>query len=83
MFCRLPKGIALMFTFWYLLAMIENIPTHELAEFLGVTPGFVSNIKAGRKRLPPEYMSRVSERFSISLDDLAKHYQKHKAVKPK
>jgi plasmid maintenance system antidote protein VapI len=63
--------------------MIENIPTHELAEFLGVSPGFVSNIKAGRKRLPPEYMTRVSERFDISLDDLAQHYQKYKSGKTK
>jgi transcriptional regulator with XRE-family HTH domain len=63
--------------------MIENIPTKELANFLGVSLGFVSNIKAGRKRLPPEYMSSVSERFDISLDDLAKHYQKHKAKKSK
>ena len=55
--------------------MLKNIPTIELAEFLGVTPGFISNIKAGRKRLPPEYLNKVSERFGIPIKDLANLYK--------
>lgn len=50
--------------------MIKNIPTKVLAAFLGKTPGFVSHIKKGRRKLPPKDCVRVSNKFGIPLHDL-------------
>lgn len=50
--------------------MIKEIPTKELANCIGKTEGFASQIKNGRRRLPPKYLVKVSERFGISLKDL-------------
>lgn len=50
--------------------MIKDIPTKELAEFLGKTMGFASQIKNGRCKLPPKDVMKVSERFNISPIDL-------------
>lgn len=50
--------------------MLEKIPTKVLAEFLGTTPGFVSNIKSGFRKIPPKYCQRVSKRFGIPLEQL-------------
>lgn len=47
--------------------MIKSIPTKELAEFLGVTTGFASHIKTGRRQIPPKRCVAVSERFDIPL----------------
>jgi DNA-binding transcriptional regulator YdaS (Cro superfamily) len=47
-----------------------NIPTTELARFLGVTPGFISNIKSGNRKLPPKDCVRVSKQYGIKLHDL-------------
>jgi len=50
--------------------VINNISTKTLAEFLGVTQGFISHIKTGRRKLPPKDCVRVSEEFSIPLYEL-------------
>lgn len=50
--------------------MIKNISTKELAEFLGKSMGFASQIKNGRCKLPPKYVLKVSERFGISPEEL-------------
>jgi DNA-binding transcriptional regulator YdaS (Cro superfamily) len=50
--------------------MLNTIQTKELAEFLGVSDGFISQIKTGYRKLPPKYCQRVSKRFNIPLSDL-------------
>lgn len=52
--------------------MIKNIPTKELVEFLGVTKGFVSQLKTEKSKLPAKDCIRVSERFGIPLHELRK-----------
>jgi len=47
-----------------------NISTKKLAEFLGTTPGFISQIKTGRRKMPPKYCVSVSEEFGIPLHEL-------------
>jgi transcriptional regulator with XRE-family HTH domain len=60
--------------------MLNKIPTASLAKFLDVNPSFVSNIKAGKKRLPPKDLERVSKEFGIPITDLVKIYQKGDAT---
>ena len=67
---QLANGIAKYSIRWYILDMIENIPTNELAKFLGTTDGFVSHIKKGRRKLPPKDCVGVSKKFNIPLHDL-------------
>lgn len=50
--------------------MISEIKTNDLAEFLGKSKGWATNIKKGRKKLPPKDVLRVSERFGISPEEL-------------
>ena len=50
--------------------MINDIPTKVLANFLGVTEGFVSQIKTNRRKLPGKYCVKVSQEFGIPLGDL-------------
>ena len=50
--------------------MIKNIPTKELADFLGKTAGFVSQIKSGKVKLPAKYCIAISEYFAIPLHEL-------------
>jgi antitoxin component HigA of HigAB toxin-antitoxin module len=50
--------------------MIENIRTKELAECIGSTTGFASQIKTGRRKLPLRHCLRVSERFGIPISQL-------------
>ena len=50
--------------------MINNIPTKALADCIGSTPGFASQIKTGHRRLPPKYYKLVSEKFGIPIVDL-------------
>jgi DNA-binding transcriptional regulator YdaS (Cro superfamily) len=54
-----------------LLKFISNdIPTNQMAKFLGTTDGFVSQIKKGRRKLPPKYCIIVSKKFNIPLYEL-------------
>jgi|GEM_PF-3693574 len=46
---------------------ISTVPTKQLAECLGSTIGFASQIKHGRRQLPPRKCRLVSERFGIPL----------------
>ena len=50
--------------------MIKNIKTKDLALILGCTPGFISHIKTGRRKLPLKYCRKISKMFSIPLKDL-------------
>lgn len=50
--------------------MMNEIKTTELANFLGKTNGWATNLKKGRKKLPPKDCLRVSERFNIPLNEL-------------
>ena len=50
--------------------MLKNIPTKELAKFLGKTPGFASQIKTGASKLPPGSCIAVSKEFNIPLHEL-------------
>ena len=50
--------------------MITDIPTKELAQFLGVQPAFVSHIKRMRRKLPAKYCVQVSIKYGIPLHDL-------------
>lgn len=59
-----------MYSVCYISHMIKNIPTKELADFIGVTDGFASQIKNGWRKLPAKYCITVSEKFNISLYDL-------------
>lgn len=45
----------------------------DLARHLGYSPSFISNVKAGRKRMPPHWFKHVVEfsNGSISYEDLA------------
>lgn len=50
--------------------MIEKIPTKELADFLNISGGFVSQIKSGHRKLPPKYCAMVSKKYGIPLHAL-------------
>jgi DNA-binding transcriptional regulator YdaS (Cro superfamily) len=50
--------------------MLNKIQTKELAEFLGVSDGFISQIKTGYRKMPAKYCRRVSKRFEIPLSSL-------------
>jgi DNA-binding transcriptional regulator YdaS (Cro superfamily) len=50
--------------------MIANIPTKELAECIGKTQGFASQIKNGWRKLPAKYCVIVSDKFDIPLYEL-------------
>jgi antitoxin component HigA of HigAB toxin-antitoxin module len=56
---------------------LKNIPTKELADCLGKTIGFASQIKNGHRKLPIKYCASVSRRFGIPLKDLRKDISKH------
>jgi plasmid maintenance system antidote protein VapI len=49
---------------------LNDIPTAELARFLSVTTAFVSNLKAGKRPMPPKTALRISETFGIPLWEL-------------
>ncbi|MEY3881058.1 MAG: hypothetical protein RIQ94_1854 [Pseudomonadota bacterium] len=51
---------------------MNNIPAKDLIEFLGVTKGFVSQLKTEKSKLPAKDCIRVSERFGIPLHKLRK-----------
>jgi len=50
--------------------MIADIPTKKLAECLGSTIGFASQIKHGHRKMPPKHCVKVSEEFSLPLHEL-------------
>jgi DNA-binding transcriptional regulator YdaS (Cro superfamily) len=50
--------------------MIDKIPTKKLAEFLDVTPGFVSQIKKGRRKMPPKDCLRVAKAFGLRPSEI-------------
>ena len=50
--------------------MFNDIPTKQMADFLGTTMGFVTHIRKGRRKLPPKDCYRVHERFGIPLHEL-------------
>jgi DNA-binding transcriptional regulator YdaS (Cro superfamily) len=50
--------------------VLNNISTKELAEFLGTSSGFVSQIKMGHRKLPPKDCVRVSKKYQIPLHEL-------------
>jgi DNA-binding transcriptional regulator YdaS (Cro superfamily) len=62
---------------------LMDIGTNELASFLGKTPGFASQLKYGRCKLPPKDCQRVALRFNIPLYELRPdiYPQPKKAVK--
>ncbi len=47
--------------------MIKDIPTKDLAKFLGKTDGFASQIKNGWSKLPAKDCVRVSKEYDIPL----------------
>jgi transcriptional regulator with XRE-family HTH domain len=47
--------------------MLDFISARELAKFLGVTPGFVSHIRTGRRPLPIKYAKLISQRYGVPL----------------
>jgi DNA-binding transcriptional regulator YdaS (Cro superfamily) len=50
--------------------MIKDIPTKQLAECIGKTVGFASQIRNGHRKLPPKYCQMVSKQFGLSLHAL-------------
>lgn len=50
--------------------MIKDIPTKDLANCIGSTAGFASQIKNEWRKLPAKYCISVSKRFGIPLHDL-------------
>ena len=50
--------------------MIESIQTKKLADFLGVHASFISQIKAGHRKLPAKDCMRVSKEFDVSVHEL-------------
>jgi hypothetical protein len=49
---------------------LAHIQAAELAECLGVTPGFARKIKAGRRPLHQKYVLPVHERFNVPVSKL-------------
>lgn len=49
---------------------LSNISPKQLAETMGVSDGFASQIKTGRRKLPIKYLQVVSDRFSIPKHQL-------------
>lgn len=47
-----------------------NVSAKDLAQCIGVSPGFASQIRTGHRKLPPKYCMLVSERFGIPLNEL-------------
>ena len=47
-----------------------KISPKQLAAAMGVSDGFASQIKTGRRKLPIKYLQVVSERFSIPKHQL-------------
>jgi len=60
--------------------MISEIKTNELASFLGKTPGWATNLKKGRKKLPLAECFRVSEHFGIPLHDLRDEFPREETT---
>ena len=58
------------YSFYYIYVMLEKISTKELATFMDVSEGFVSQIKKGRRKLPPKYCILVSKQYGIPLHSL-------------
>jgi plasmid maintenance system antidote protein VapI len=54
--------------------MLKHIKTKELAECLGVTKAYASNIKSGRQKLNPKYWRQVSAKFNITIENLLDFY---------
>jgi antitoxin component HigA of HigAB toxin-antitoxin module len=61
------EAIDLLNSVCYIVFMIKNISTKDLAECLGSTIGFASQIKTGRRKLPPKHCIKVSRKFGIPL----------------
>jgi len=49
---------------------LTKIPTKELAEFLGVTNAFISNVKAGRRKMPLSKVFDLSQQYGIPLHEI-------------
>ena len=49
---------------------LNQIPTGQLAKFLGVTAPYVSHLKAGRRKIPADKARKVSLEFNIPLWEL-------------
>jgi DNA-binding transcriptional regulator YdaS (Cro superfamily) len=50
--------------------MIADIPTKNLAQCLGTTIGFASQIKHGHRKIPPKHCLKVSLKFGVPLHEL-------------
>ena len=48
-----------------------GIPQGKFAIDCNITPGYLSNIEAGRKQPSPEKMRRIAERLGVALDDIS------------
>lgn len=58
---------------------IRNIKQRELAEKLGITQSFLSNIERGRSPLPADKMQRIIEIYEIeSLDEFVVYDERDK-----
>ena len=48
----------------------KGIAQWELADELGITPGFLSTIETGKRGVSIETLEKISKRTGISADDL-------------
>ena len=48
----------------------KNLKLRQVAEYLGVTPSFLTNVEVGRKPVPEDWIGRLAELYR--LDDLQK-----------
>jgi DNA-binding transcriptional regulator YdaS (Cro superfamily) len=49
---------------------LQDVPNLELAEFLGATPGWSSQLKTGHRKVPANKCLAISKHFDISLHAL-------------
>lgn len=56
---------------------LQQISPKELAECMGVTIGFASQIKTGHRKLPEKHWEAVSRRFGVPVRDLRPDISKY------
>ena len=52
------------------ITVLKKIRVVDLAECLGVTPGYAWQIKSGKRPLPEKYIEMISSKFDIPVSKL-------------